>query len=174
VGIEQLLSHLQHHLGGSVYEKALVDLRRGCGSLLGALGGGSSVDFEARWSTLVDDVVARVEESELSQASQLLLVFLDQISDEVGGPIGDSIGDVATGAPQVLLSATPAMASAPPRRRWWKAAPGDQIVDGRPVKDALDSGVAQPVRELLAKRAKAQASVAELSLALNSLTSRPR
>ncbi|MEX1126899.1 MAG: GTPase, partial [Acidimicrobiia bacterium] len=43
LGIEGLLAHLEQELGGSVYEKLLVDLRAGCSSLLEASGDGSAL-----------------------------------------------------------------------------------------------------------------------------------
>jgi hypothetical protein len=168
-----LLAHLQQELGGSVYEKALVDLRSGSASLLEALGGGSGVEFDDRWSEVVDEVTTRVDAGDLSVASQHLVAFLDDLSREVGGEIGHGIGEVAAEAPRVVLSASPDAAPRPPRKPWWRRPSSEDAPRRDTAREALERRVADPVRGLLTRRAKAQASVTELALALNNLTPRP-
>lgn len=174
LGIEQLLAHLQGDLGGSVYEKAAVDLRISTDSLLQMLGGGSSAEFDVRWGEIVDEVTARADAGDLSDASQLLVAFLDDLADEVGGEIGDAIGGLATEAPGVVLAAAPEAAATSPQPRWWRRSSGEDPPQQDKLREALEKRIARPTRDLLTRRAKAQASVAELALALNDLTPRPR
>ncbi|HEY6628090.1 MAG TPA: GTPase [Acidimicrobiia bacterium] len=173
-GIDQLVAHLQRELGGSVYEKALVDLRTAADSLLQMLGGGSSSEFDVRWSEIVDEVTAQANAGDLSDASQQLVAFLDDLSDEVGGEIGNAIGALATEAPRVILSAEPDVAPNSPPPRWWRRSSREDPPQQDTLREALEKRIARPTRDLLTRRAKAQASVAELALALNNLTPRPR
>lgn len=184
-GIEALLTHLQVNLGGgSVYEKLLIDLQVGCSSLLEATGGGSGVDFEARWEQVVDETVTMVTGGDLSRAGQQMAVFLEQMADETGGELGRSIGDVALAAPAVVLglgsAASPPQAgvSKPPRRSWWsrrQSAPEVSSTGDSPsaqVRATLETEVGDPVRGMLARKARALASISELTLALNNLARR--
>jgi GTP-binding protein EngB required for normal cell division len=173
IGIEQLLNHLQGDLGGSVYEKALVDLRTAADSLLQMLGGGSGAEFDARWSEVVDEVTTQVGSGDISGASQHLVGFLDDLSAEVGGEIGDVIGELAGEAPRVILSAALDVTPSPPRQRWWRRSSREGGPQQNTVREALETRIADPTRGLLTRRAKAQASVTELALALNQLTPPP-
>lgn len=183
LGIEALLTHLQENLGGSVYEKLLIDLRAGCSSLLEASGGGSGTEFGARWDEVVDEAVGRVDAGDLSGAGQYVAAFLEEIADETGGELGRSISEVALGAPAVVLGAGSSVLpldggdSKSRRRSWWgrratPAAVPATGADSARVRAALESEVGDPVRGLVARRARAQASISELALALNDLTRR--
>ncbi len=174
LGIDQLLAHLQGDLGASVYEKAAVDLRSATDFLLEMLGGGSSSEFDSRWSNIIDEVTTRVGGGDLSGATQHLVAFLDDLSAEVGGEIGNAIGELAAGAPRVILSAAPDVDPDPPRQGWWRKSSRPDPPQLDTVGEALETAIADPVRDLLTRRAKAQASVTELALALNNLTPRPR
>ncbi len=174
LGVDQLLAFLQGDLGGSVYEKAIVDLRRGSTALLQMLGGGSSVDFEARWNGVVEEVATRADSGDLSGASQHLVAFLDGLSDEIEGEIGVAIEAMTTEAPGVILSASSGPGSSSQQRRWWRKSSRKELLEPGRVEEALNTEIAPPIRELLTRRAKAQASVTELALALNNLTPRPR
>lgn len=173
LGIDELLTHLHQDLGGSVYEKAVVDLRDAADSLLRPLGGGSGVEFDVRWTETVDEVTNRVGTGDLSGASQHLVTFLDDLSIEVGGEIGNAIGEVAAEAPRAIISTAPVVVPNSPRQRWWRRRSGEDVPQQDTVKEALEAKVAHPIRELLTRRAKAQASVTELALALNNLRPRP-
>jgi hypothetical protein len=176
IGIDQLLSHLRQDLGGSVYEKAMVDLRNGCSSLLEALGGGSGVEFDQRWILVADQAIAGVVAGDLSGASRILVAFLDEVSYEIGGEVGRAVGEVALEAPQVVLGLGAWTGDeGSPRRRWWRRNSQAAGPDTRHLElmESLEREVATPVKEILGKRAKAQASVTELALALNHLTPLP-
>jgi hypothetical protein len=174
LGIDRLLAHLQLELGGSVYEKAVMDLRTAADSLLQMLGRGSGAEFDARWSEIVDEVTTQVGSGDLSGASQHLVTFLDDLSAEIGGEIGDAISELAKEAPRVILSAPPDSTPSPPRQRWWRRSSREGPPQQDTVREALETRIADPARDLLTRRAKAQASVTELALALNNLTLRPR
>ena len=100
LGIEALLDHLREKLGGSVYEKLLVDLRTGSASLLDAHGSGSGVEFEDRWQVVVEEAAARVVAGDRSGAGQQVAAFLDQIADEIGGDPARAIREMAAASPR--------------------------------------------------------------------------
>jgi hypothetical protein len=178
-GIEALLDHLREKLGGSMYEKLLVDLQTGSALLLGAPGSGSGVEFEDRWHGVVEEAAARIVAGDRSGAGQAMAAFLEQIAHEIGGDPARSIRVMAAQAPATVLAIGPA--PAPPvataRQRWWRrrATTPSVPVTGAgsaDVRAALDKSVGRPVREVLGRRAKAQASIGELTLAVNELTRR--
>jgi hypothetical protein len=178
-GIETLLVQLREKLGGSMYEKLLVDLRTGSASLLSAPGSGSGVEFEDRWHVVVEDAAARIVAGDRSGAGQAVAAFLEQIAQEIGGDPARSIREMAARAPGTVLAIGPAPAppAATARRGWWRrrgTTPSVPVTDAGSVgvRAALDNSVGGPVREVLGRRAKAQASIGELTLALNELTRR--
>jgi len=180
LGIDALVDHLKQKLGGSVYEKMLVDLRTGCAALLEAPGGGPGVEFGARWERVVDDAVARIDGGDRSGAGQQLAAFLEGIAEETGGELGRSIGEIAAQAPGLVLAAGTSRgqpAESEPRRRWWGGrattppapAPDSSSATGRA---SLETELGDPVRAILTRKARAQASIFELTLAVNELTRR--
>ena len=180
LGVEALVDHLRK-LGGSVCDKLLVDLRAGCASLLEAPGSGPGVEFESRWKGIVDAAVARVDSGDRSGAGEQVATFLEDIAEEAGGEPGKSIGQIAAQAPgAVVLGASPAISQpggSKPRRWWWRArwtTPSVEVSDtgSAGVRASLEAEVGGPVRAILAKKARAQASISELVLAVNDLTRR--
>jgi hypothetical protein len=177
VGIDELLEVLHQKLGGSVYEKLLVDLRAGCALLLAATGGGSGPNFDARWEEVLDQAGAQADAGDLSGAGQQVAAFLEIVADETGGELGSSIGEIAGRAPAVVLGggSSPAQSvDLAPRRRWWgrrvTIPPIPVAVTGSAlVRTALATEVGDPVRKLLARKARAQAAILALALALNEL-----
>jgi len=181
LGIDALLIHLQQKLGRSVYEKLLVDLRTGSSSLMKAPGGGSGAEFGPRWDRVVAETVARVDAGDLSGGGQQVAALLEEIAGEIGGEPGRSIQAIAAQAPASVLAAgsslSPPAATKPrPRWRWGRRATTAPVppADGGSarVRAALETEVGDPVRAILAKKARAQASISELALALNDLTRR--
>ncbi|MDP9495865.1 MAG: 50S ribosome-binding GTPase [Actinomycetota bacterium] len=181
LGVEALLDHLREELGGSVGLKLLVDLQTGCAALLEAPGAGPGVGFETRWMETVDEVIARVDSDDRSGAGEQVATFLEDVAAETGGPLAMSIGEIAAQAPSVVLlgagPAGPQSSDAKPRK-WWQrsgsATPSVEAADtgSAGVRASLESEVGDPIRAILAKKARAQASISELVLAVNDLTRR--
>jgi hypothetical protein len=89
-----------------------------------------------------------------------------------------AIGEIAVRAPLVMIdagSSDPSADQQNPKRRWWSnkvaSRPGPKPDFGQ-VRSSLESDIGEPVRALLAKRARAHASIAELALALDAVTRR--
>jgi len=184
LGIEDLLTRLRQMVGGSVYEKSLIDLRAGFLPLLEAVGGSPGVDFDTRWDQVVDEAVAQVDAGEFSAAGQKVAAFLEQLGDETGGGPGKTMSEMAHAAPAVVLGAVVAAAAQPgagsPKRRrpsWWpgrRAKPPtvSEAPGSEGIRVTLETEFGDPVRGMMARRARAQASIAELTLALNDLSRR--
>jgi len=180
LGVDVLIDHLREELGGSVYEKLLVDLQTGCATLLEAPGGGPGVDFGDRWQQMMDDAVDRIDAGDLSGAGQELAGFLEEIADESGGEPGKAIRAIAAMGPGLVLAAVPSPdppRAQQPKWKWWvrrSSTPTVPTSDARSatVRAALESEVGDPVRAVLAKRARSLASISELTLAVAELSRR--
>ena len=181
-GVEQLLEYLRHNLGGSVYEKLVVDLEAGCSALIEATGGGSGVEFGSRWEGVVEEAVTRVDARDYSGAGQAVAAFLEVIADESGGVLGKAIDEIAGQAPSVVLSLVSSSQpdeTKPVRRRWWGRSTADPSVSAgdsgsERMRSTLETEIGDPVRGLLARKARALASISEFRLALNDLGRRFR
>lgn len=138
------------------------------------------MDFGDRWQQIVDDAIDRIDAGDLSGAGQELAGFLEEIAEESGGEPGKAIRAIAAMGPGLVLAAVPSPDPPPaqqPKRKWWggrsstppAAQSGARLAM---VRAALESEVGDPVRAVLAKRARSLASIAELTLAVDELTRR--
>jgi hypothetical protein len=107
--------------------------------------------------------------------------LLEEIAGEIGGEPGRSIQAIAAQAPASVLAAGSSLsppAATKPRPRWRRGSRATTAPVPPPdggsarVRAALETEVGDPVRAILAKKARAQASISELALALNDLTRR--
>jgi hypothetical protein len=135
--------------------------------------GSSGLDFEARWAELE----ARTADAEPGERAAAVGRLLDDLADDAGGPTGRRLRDLARSAPAAMVVAraeAPAAPEPPRRRSWWRRRP-DRGPDPVPVAEeatAAESEIADAAREILATRARAQASITRLSLELHSMSAR--
>jgi GTP-binding protein EngB required for normal cell division len=145
-GIDDLLDALAERAGTpeSVYRKIQGDLAEMAESLLAATGG-SGLDFETRALAAVEQATLAISNGEETEAVLGLTTFLDEIASEAGDALAGQIEAMAIRVPIEVR----------------RAAEGE----GPPLGDS----VLAPVRSLLRRRARANAALADLALALQSM-----
>jgi len=148
-GIEALLSALRERAGtrDAVYRKLHADLVEGVASLLAATGGGG-LDFEERGARAIAAAEAAIAEGEEAKAAAALRAFLADLAAGAGRLVGAEIEKLATRIPI-------------------------QVRRGAEGADSpLSQAVLSPLRSLLRRRARANAALADLALALRSMDGR--
>lgn len=148
-GIEALLSTLQERAGtrAGVYRKLHADLVEGVASLLAATGGGG-LDFEERGARAIEAAEAAIAGGEETKAAAALTVLLADLAAGAGRVIGAEIAKLATRIPIHVRRA----------------------IEG--TDPPLSEAVLAPVRSLLRRRARANAALTDLALALRSMDGR--
>jgi energy-coupling factor transporter ATP-binding protein EcfA2 len=143
IGIDELVASLSERAGSgeSLRRKLISDLRGGVDRLL-AVTGGSGLDFERRAATAVEEAMASLTEGDEAGAVHGLTGFLSDLAREAGEGVGDAIEEVAVRAPVQVRSV--AEGGGPP----------------------LTESIIAPVRSLLARRARANALLADLALSV--------
>ena len=167
--IEALVAHLRAMLdSGAAHTKLVSDLEDAVSLLSSATGPGGGVDFEARWSRLMEDLEREPEGRGLAVAA-----FLDDLADEVTGPASARLRELADMAPSKVLDDPPPEPGKHRRRRWLRAVPDSTTEPKRSsLAASLEVEVGSPVRVILGDRARAQATIAKLALEVQSLAHR--
>ena len=148
MGIDELISELTARVGsGEALRRKLVsDLRRGVDRLLVSTGG-SGLDFERRAALALDEAMASVAEGDEASAVLRLTGFLTTLAEESGKVLGREIEDIAVKVSRHVRAA--AEGGGPP----------------------LSESVVARVRPILGRRARANALLADLALALRGFES---
>jgi len=148
IGIDELISGITDRVGsGEALRRKLVsDLRRGVDRLLVSTGG-SGLDFERRAALALAETMASVAEGDEASAVLDLTGFLATLAEESGRVLGSEIEDIAVEVPRHVRAA--AEGAGPP----------------------LAETVVAPVRSILGRRARANALLADLALALRGFES---
>lgn len=171
IGVDVLVSALVTRDRSGLYEKLLDDLEETTRDLARATGG--SLDFDARASRAVDDAARALVDDDHRRATDLLTTFLDDIESEVGGDTGDRIALLAADVPShVRRVVESGMATPQVRQRGLLRRPETAPAETGPIAAQLAEAVVRPARALLAKRALAVASIAELSVEIQSIRAR--
>lgn len=169
IGLDALVDRLESMQSGRdvVAEKLLADLAAVMRSL--AAGAGEAVDFDARARPAVADAAERLRDGDPDGAASKLTAFFDQVADEVGGSAGQRIarlaGDVASHVERIDSEMRPH----PKSRRWFRRL-RSQPLDTAVAEAKLNETVVRPARAVLAKRAVALASIADLAVEIESLS----
>lgn len=171
-GINDLVEVLEETVKKDrVFDKLLVDLERGSIGLL-AVTGGTGLDFEARARTVLETTARMVVDGQTRSAIDELTHFLEVIAGESGNSSGSKIRRIAASAPLHVQTAaekvkTPSSAKRRlrprGRRRKIETAGADQRDT---VGSLLDGLVIDPVRAILTVRARANATLTDLSLSV--------
>ncbi|HJQ78108.1 MAG TPA: GTPase [Acidimicrobiia bacterium] len=165
IGLDALHSAIDSrlHAGGVVYDKLLTDLEATAQALADATGVG--LDFDRRAGEAVDEAVVHLLAGEERAAGERLIDLLDSIASEVAGPSGGRIRALAADVPGHIARIASQVQSLQPTT-WWRRLRGDadRAEPTARARSLVQQAVIRPARALLARRAVAVASVAELSL----------
>lgn len=176
-GIDDLLGALAElndsRLG--LYPKLILDLQQGVSLLDGDIGG-AGVDFDRRIHQVIGVVSAQIVDSKNSEASSSLTGFVEAIAAEASGPVREEIRSMTIIVPDLVQSVSESLQKAKvehrrarPRIRWSEkgdSMPRDSMLGL--VGEELKAGFEPGLREVLSRRASANAALAELSLSLAS------
>lgn len=181
IGVAELVSHLERLSATRMgcYDKLLIDLEEAAASLLAATGG-SGLDFERRVVPVVAGSASHIAKGQEEEATELVRQFLETLASEAGGPIERRLLDNAAGVSAYIQEAREAAAAIPEsaNKRWirWSEPPPEPIREMRTEAAAavLDELVTSPARGILARRAKANAALADLALSVTDLSPRSR
>lgn len=164
IGIDRIWSALEEKDRTILYDKLLDEVSETAQALAGETGG--SLDFDARSAVAVSTATEALIADDRQRAITTLTELLDSVESEVGGPIGDGIAAIAADVPahvrRIADSAVPKPAPTPRRRLFSRVE--SEPIDPGPISARIKEAVIRPVRALLAKRALALASIAELAV----------
>jgi hypothetical protein len=164
IGLDELLAALEAKRGDRdvLLGKLLVDLAGVARELSEATGG--SVDFDRRGAEVVERSAIQLIGGDTEAATASLTSFLDTVTIDIGGPTGDEVERLTIDVPRHVTRIAAEVASVPARRRWFGPKAGEPGPDTAVVGRLLSEAVVRPVRVVLARRALALASVAELAV----------
>lgn len=152
-----------------VSRKMLTDLGATAGTL--AASAGTEVGWDDRATAAVDNAVTELERNEPARAADILTVFLDSIAREVGGPTGEALERNAADVPAHITRIVSEIRPSERPRTWFRRrGPG---IDTELAKTKVNEAVIRPARALMAKRAVALASIADLAVEVESLRDGP-
>lgn len=170
-GLEELVEVLVERSRSSLlHNKLLTDLVRAADHLVEEAG--RPVNFDER----VDDVVVGsaelVARGDTVMAVEQLTGFLDGVAADIGGPLASEVRRFGSDVRPHLARIAEDKSPVPVRRRWWQRRQDPESRDQDEIARAIREAVVRPVRGLLAKRALALASIAELAVEATSLRRR--
>lgn len=147
VGVSVLLEALAELLDhrALVMSKLTLDLQTAVDGLVEATGGAKSLDFEHRWEEVKATSEAKAREGRVSEAGHDVARFLDEIGAEMGNP--EETSRLSESAPVVVDDSV---------RRSGAAGLGR----------TLDEEIADPLRTVLAARARCHAAIADLAMSV--------
>lgn len=168
IGIEELVERLESMRSDQdvVSSKLVSDLGAVTRSLVA--GAGEAVSFDERAAIVTEEAMSSLEAADSEAAASRLTEFLDDLAVEVGGPTGKGIARLSADVPAHVARIADEVGAGPTRRRWsWR--PKTRSFDADEARSKLNEAVIRPARSILAKRAVALASIAELAVEIESL-----
>lgn len=159
IGIDDLLAAMEPMRGEltAAESKIIGDLVREAATLDDSIGPGSA-DLGHTWQSGLERAVASIEDGDVGAAAQAVADDIESLAGQVGGEIGRALIEVASHAEERLLRAMGSPSGA------------DPPIEGR--FSAEHAVIGYEVRDLLTKRARARASVADFGLAAADLERR--
>jgi len=169
VGIEELVDRLESMSKGRdvVAAKLVSDLAMTTRTL--ASGAGRALDFDARAGAALDEATEELGNHDPDGAATSLTAFLDEIAVEVGGPTRQQIARIAAEVPAHVTRIDSELRSHDGHRRWFRRLRRTTF-DHDTARAKLNVAVIRPARSVLAKRAVALASIADLAVEVESLS----
>jgi len=183
-GVDLLLRRLEERRDErmAIHGKILTDLTGASSRLVMATSGAQSLDFEKRWRPELDRAISLATEGEVAEAGSLLSGFIRDLAGEAGGETRARLLEFADDVPARFLECVAGAAITPAHEgastSWWRpgrkgrSGSGQMEFSFRQLEEAVDGAIAGPVRDLLARRARAQAAVAEMALAVAQMRKR--
>lgn len=176
IGVEELVAAIEEKRRGRqvLHGKLLSDLEATCLALETAVGE-AGLDFDRRAEGKVDRAARLLISGDPDAAANALVGFLDDLVAGVGGVSADKLRAVAADVPTHVrrIEAELGSVQRQPKRRWFRR--GQQADEAAPLLDDARSGLSQsvirPARAVLARRALAVASIAELAVEVARLRS---
>ncbi|MGH8914680.1 MAG: GTPase [Acidimicrobiia bacterium] len=186
IGIDQIMERLeaQRARKDTVDRKLLTDLARVASQLVSSSSGAHGVEFEKRWGRELDKAMALAVEGRLADAGHGLSVFVARLAEEVGGETGERLSEIAVDVPARFIECVAGAATSPEghveRPSWWRdllrkrrgSAEPDPDSGYERLEPVVDQVIGDPIRDLLARRGMAHASIADLALAVGNLERR--
>jgi hypothetical protein len=180
MGVELLLDRLERERGTreTVQRKLLIDLSGAASRLAGGFPNGKPDGFEAGWSTAVDRAVGAARDGAIADGGRSLAAFIDDLADELGGETAARFHDLSVEVPSLFLGCVveatmvepePAARSRPWRRRDQADSTNRGRIDGAALHAGVERGIGDQVRGVMARRGRAKAAVAELTVAVADL-----
>jgi len=155
-----------------LYHKLLTDLAATASAL--GLETGDTLDFDQRASDAVSTAAQALATGETEQAMKALVGFLDSIAGEAGGVAARRIEALAADLPRHLQRIDDEIESRrKPRRRWFRGRGTTSASQAETALVLITESVIRPVRAVLARRALALASVADLTFEIERLRRDP-
>lgn len=168
MGVDELAAALERKRSQerALYGKLIADLAVTASSLEEATS--PALDFDERAHPVLERASDHLVAGNADAATDELAGFVDGVARDVGGPVGEKIERLASDIPQHLQrigTETQPEAS----RRWFGRRGPIPERDREQVASLINEAVLRPVRAVLARRALARASVAELALGVHGL-----
>lgn len=158
----------------TLYDKLLTDVATTSQAL--ETESGSGLDFDTRASATIEEATANLVSGDAEGATDALTGFLEALADGIGGVTEEKIEVVAAAVPAHVRRIEAELTPDPPGRvSWWRRKRTEDTSEKTAkARSLLTDALIRPVRAVLARRALAVASVAELALEVESLRSRAR
>ncbi len=180
-GLEDLAAALEEkgEDRGTLYGKLLTDLAATCRALEGEAGAGH--DFDRRATGAVDRAATELAAGRSTEATEILTDFLEALAAEAGGVTAGKLFGIAADVPDHMRRIDGQLGSHQRqvgwlRRLFRRGGRADEAGRVDRARALLDEAVVRPARAVLARRALAVASIAELAVEVESLrpaTERP-
>lgn len=177
IGIDTLREALERKRANreTLNGKLLTDLAATCRGL--EREAGSGLDFDSRADDAVGAAAVALAAGDLSAAVETLAGLLEALEAESGGVTADKLAAIAAQTPDHLRRISAGLPAEREERGWLrrrkrgKAPSGPSRVDA--ARAAISEAVIRPARAVLARRALAVASVAELAVEIERMRPTP-
>ncbi len=148
-GVDEMVEAVRrrHVAGSAVYGKLIADVAAATRDLSRLTSGGSSLDFEARWSEMLPVCRAYLETGQASDAARRVASLLESLAEESGDESAIGLLGLAKEVHEVISG-------------------GGSVTT---MVDGVRTRIEQPARQILQRRAQAQAAVADLALSVERL-----
>ncbi len=179
MGIEELAGALEskRQNRSTLYGKLLTDVAATSRDLESVAG--RNLDFDERAARAIELASGELAEGDSGSAAEVLTGFIEALQTETGGEAADKLAVIAADVPGHIrrIEGEVAASEVSTPWRWIRGAmPGNDPAPGRDpdrIASLLSAAVIRPARAVLARRAVAVASVADLAVEVESLRAAP-
>lgn len=170
LGIDDLFELLETRRADPqmLFSKLLTDLAGAARTLESEVG--APVDFDARAAATLEDAARAVVAGDPTSAGQTLTGFLDSVAAGLDGDSRAKVEKVAAEVTDHLERISAEVEPEPKPSPWFRRTVEPDPPDLEQTRRLIGEAMIRPVRAVLAKRAVALASVAELAVEVQSLS----